>query len=270
MASTIDEVRAFYNQNPAFEYARIGDRPEFLLTVRFMERYIRPEWRVLDVGGGPGRYAHHLARRGCRVTLMDLAEENVRFALARAEELDLPLEGIAGDAREADRLLGGPFDAVLLMGPMYHLLEEADRARAVESCLKLLRPGGLLFVSFISMSGGLIYMLRDNPDVILSPDPIEVAFRRALAEDLSYAGPAFTQAFFARPADIAPFMARFPLEKLHLFGQEGILSPCEAGILSKPPQVVEAWLDLAEHLAEREDLLTWSEHLMYIGRKRLS
>lgn len=64
-------------------------------------------------------------------------------------------------------------------------------------------------------------------------------------------------------------MAQFPLEKLHLFGQECITSPCERNIMAQPQEVIDAWLNLCESLSEREELFSWAEHLMYIGRKKI-
>ncbi|MEG0767354.1 MAG: class I SAM-dependent methyltransferase [Clostridia bacterium] len=267
MDKTIDAVRAFYNGSAETEYQRIAGRPEFLLTSRYMARYIKPGDRVLDVGGGPGRYAHALAERGCEVTLYDLAEENVAFAQRMAKTRGLSLRAVCGDAREVDRVLEGPFDHVLLMGPLYHLLEEADRVKAVEACIRLLKPNGTFFASFIVIFAGIIYAMKFAPQILLSSDASEQAFRTCVLRQESYAGDAFTQAFFVQQAEIMPFMARFPLEKLHLFGQEGILSPCEAHIASQGPEVMDAWLDLSEAIGEREELLSWSEHLMYVGRK---
>lgn len=62
-------------------------------------------------------------------------------------------------------------------------------------------------------------------------------------------------------------MAQFPLQKLHYLGQESILAPCEGNIKGKPQAVIDKWLDVVEQVCEREDLLSYSEHLMYVGRK---
>ncbi len=267
MRDSVKIVKDSYNKDPQMEWGRIADRPEFLLTCRYLDRYIKPGERILDIGGGPGRYSIYLAKRGCRVTLFDLAEENVRFALERAGDEGVTIDAVCGDAREADRLVSGQFDHVLIMGPLYHLLDEKDRERAVWAELKLLKPGGLLFASFISMYGGLVYAVKIDPDIILSEVEMDVFFRRCLIEKKSYAGPAFTDAFLIQPGEVLPFMSRFPLEKLHLFGQEGVLSPNENNIMTRSPEVVNAWLDFAEATCEHEELLCWSEHLMYIGRK---
>ena len=263
-----DVVRAYYYMDVEHEWARIDGRPEFLLTCCFLDRYIKPGDKVLDIGGGPGRYALRFAAMGCDMTLLDLSPENVRFAKAKAEEQDLKLRAVEGDARTADDTVGGPFDHVLLMGPLYHLQNEHDRAKAVAAGLRLLKPGGVLYASFINLFAGMVYAMKHEPECVIDPAESSRAYMQAVLNEHSFGGALFTQAFFIKPSDILPFMAQFPITKLHLIGQESVLSPCESNIMSKPKALVDAWLDLAEKLAEREDLFSWSEHLMYIGRKR--
>jgi len=260
-------IRRFYDSGTEHEWRRIENRPEFLLTCRFLDRYIQKGDTVLDIGGGPGRYSVRLAECGCRVTLLDLSDENVRAAKLHAEEAGVEIEAVQGDACEADKLLAGlQFDHVLLMGPLYHLLEESERTAAVNAALALLKPGGVLFASFIGMMGGIIYEML-NPEMILSQEPPDTEFRRCFREGKSYSGDAFTRAYFSQIADAEEFMNRFGLEKLHFFGQEGILSPCEEKIMACSADIIEAWLDRSEFLCEKPEYLTWSEHLMYIGRK---
>ena len=265
MNEAVKIVRDFYDESVEYEWNRIAGRPEFLLTCRMLDRYIKPGDTVLDIGGGPGRYSLYLAEKGCDVTLFDLSDGNTAFAEKQAAEQGLPIKTVTGDAREADKLAAGPFDHVLLMGPLYHLLEEPDRIKAVEAALRLLKPGGLLFAAFIQMSGGLVFVLREMPEQIIVPD--EERFLTPLVEGKSYGGASFTQAFFINQNEVLPFMERFPLEKLHLFGQEGVLAPNEHNFMNQPPEVASALLDLAEKLCEKEEYLSWAEHLMYVGRK---
>lgn len=261
-----DLVREYYNTHVQAEWDRIPDRPEFLLTCRYMDRYIRPGDRVLDIGGGPGRYTFYLAEKGCDVTLLDFAENALAFARDAAARRGLSVRTVCGDACAADTLLRETFDHVLLMGPLYHLLEEAERAQATAAALRLLKPGGLLFASFMSLSAGMLYAMKLDPDIQASMEPCEIEFRDCFLTQRVYAGDAFAPVAFLPPRDILPFMTQFPLEKLHFFGQESILSPCESIILSRPKEIVGVWLDYAERLCEREDLLSWADHLMYIGR----
>ncbi|MCL2564556.1 MAG: class I SAM-dependent methyltransferase [Defluviitaleaceae bacterium] len=267
MDTTTKTVRDFYNNGVEVEWMRIANRPEFLLTCRMLERYIKPEDKVLDIGGGPGRYSLYLAEKGCNVTLFDLSEENTKFAKAQSAQQGLYIQTITGDAREADKLVNEQFDYILLMGPLYHLLEEADRIKAVNAALNLLKPGGVIFVSFISMMGGIIYCMKFAPEYVASTDSFESGFLESFINKKSKGGAAFTQAFFIEQSEVLPFMAQFPLELLHLFGQEGLTSPCESNIMSQPKEIIDLWLSLCEKTWEREELLSWSEHLMYVGRK---
>jgi len=260
-------IRDYYDADVEQEWNRIAGCPEFLLTCRMLERYIKPGERVLDIGGGPGRYSLYLAGKGCDVTLFDLSAENTKFGAAQAAREGLSIETITGDARDADKLASGQYDHVLLMGPMYHLLEEADRVKAVNAAIKLLKSGGIIYVSFINSFAGMIYAMVQEPALIVSTNPVEIEYRSQVLAQKSYAGDAFTRAFFIEQSEILPFMARFPLTKLHLFGQEGIMAPCEGNIMAQPKAVVDAWLDFSEKLWGRDEFLSWAEHLMYVGRK---
>ena len=261
-------VQEFYDTQSLSEWNRISNRPEFLLTCRMLDRYIKPGDKILDIGGGPGRYTFYLAEKGCDATLFDLSPGNIKFAEEKSVELNLPVNTICGDARIADNLLdnkNNQYDHVLLMGPMYHLLEESDRITAVNSALNLLKSGGVIFVSFINLFAGMIYFMKQAPEQIINE--FEVKYLNDMLARKSYIGDAFTKAMFTEQSEILPFMSRFSLEKLHLFGQESITSPCENNIMSQSKEIIDLWLDLCEKLWEREDLLSWSEHLMYVGRK---
>lgn len=263
----VEKVRAFYNASPEKEWARLESHFfEFEINRHFIDRYVKPGDRVLDVGGGPGRYSLYLAERGADVTLLDLSQANVDFACAQAKEKGLPLRGVCADARVLEEAVEGLYDAILLMGPLYHLVDEGDRVRTVEACLRRLKPGGVLFVAFISMIGGMIFAAREMPESILWEGE-DVYYRKIVAHE-DFAGMAFTSAFLVEPSHVHPFMARFPLQALHLVGSESITAPFHQQLAKQPPEVLDRWIQFALAVCEREDLLSYAEHLLYIGRKK--
>lgn len=119
-------------------------RLEFLRTQELLRRVLPPSASVLDVGGGTGVHAEWIARDGHAVRLVDVVPDHVAAA-AR-----LPgVTAAVGDAREL-AVEDGSFDVVLLLGPLYHLVEAADRARALAQAQRVLRVGGVLAAAGIS------------------------------------------------------------------------------------------------------------------------
>lgn len=271
MKENIEAIRRYYDVDPQREWDRLGDRHpfEFILTAWMMDKYIRPGDTILDIGGGPGRYSIHYAQKGCEVKLVDLAEGNVDFARRMAAEKGVSLTAYAKNCLELDSLDLGMFDHVFLMGPLYHLLDEEERAAAVEAALRHLKPGGKFYASFIQVFGGLIYDLKNGGNIV--PDCRNAALLPAIEAvgtgDNARCEGGFTHSYMWHPRNILPFMETFGLRKLHLFGQEGITSPNEPQLLERGEEEFERWVELAKKYLEVPELLAFSEHAMYIGEK---
>ncbi|MGH2411349.1 MAG: class I SAM-dependent methyltransferase, partial [Chloroflexota bacterium] len=119
-------VRTYYEQSAEQEWERLI-RPadgalEWTFTCRALSRYLPPEGRVLDIGGGPGRYTLWLAERGYRVVLADLSP--ALLEIARTQVADAGMSGrieaiVEADARDLSPWADESFDAVLCLGPLY-------------------------------------------------------------------------------------------------------------------------------------------------------
>src|SRR6267142_61604 len=136
-------LKAFYNANARVEWERLDlplCRIEFLSTLRLIDKYFPKRGRVCDVGGGPGRYAIELLRRGYAVTLVDLSEEEIRLARVRLDELTLSAEQLlVGDAQDLSGLASDSFDAALFLGPLYHIVESEERSAALRELNRILK-----------------------------------------------------------------------------------------------------------------------------------
>lgn len=248
---------------------RGSGRLEALRTWSILDRHLpSPPAVVLDVGGGPGRYATELARRGYEVRLVDPVPRHVDEASRRLEQLETtaPWSAEQGDAR-ALTAADGTVDAVLLLGPLYHLVEAEDRRAALLEARRVLRPGGRVFVAAISRFASLMDGLRRG----LIEDPI---FQGILDRDLTdgrHRNPTdrpdyFTTAYFHHPDELRSEVegAGFSVEEL--VGLEGPAWMAEG---------LDRWLD---EDAMRERLLGWlrsveaeptligaSAHLLAVG-----
>lgn len=268
MDDSRDIIRNFYDQNSQQEWDRLDRHPfEFAITTRMMDRYIKAGDSILDIGGGPGRYSLHYLEKGNPVTLTDLSQGNIDFAMRLASERELPLRSLACDALLIQEHVEDKFDHVFLMGPLYHLLDEAERIQAVKSAIAMLKPNGILYASFLLMFSGIIYFLREAPEQVVQPS--EKVWLDAVRQQISWGGNAFTRAFFIDQDKVLPFMQQFDLELLHLFGQEGITSTHNYDLQMQPEEIQNAWINLSVDMCEIPKYLSHSEHAMVVARKLL-
>ncbi len=267
---SIKKVEAYYDDDVLYEWQRLERCPiEYGVTLRYMERYYDKGAKVLDVGGGPGRYAIHLAKQGHDVTLVDLSAGNVAFAKEQAKRDGVHIKAIHGNALHLDQHIDETYDIVQCMGPLYHLLEEKDRMTCIEQCLKRLKKGGLFVAAFISSYAVINdHAMHDPKGILVRPH----AFKDR-DKDIAYVmdpeDPGFIDAFFIHPSSIKPLMASFELEPVAIAGVEGVAGLHEPAIKEAGQETLDAWIDLAYRYSQDE--LTWaaSMHFLYLGRKRL-
>ena len=204
VTSDQSEILSYYERFD--EASRLGRGAGLLEFARMQELIGRflpsPPGVVLDVGGGPGRYACWLASQGYEVHLIDPSEKHLRQAKEASEsQPDSPVASMSlGDARSIDHG-DGRADAVLLMGPLYHLTARDQRLRALGEAHRVLRPGGLLIATainrFASLVDGFTLGLIDDPEFasILSRDLVDGQHH---GDGHDY----FTTAFFHRPEEL--------------------------------------------------------------------
>src|SRR5437867_3573009 len=146
------EIRAYYEKFPEEDRLQTGPfQLEFERTRELLaERLPKPRATILDVGGGAGTYALWLAELGYEVHLIDPAPRLVALAQLRSDAASQPLQSCSvGDAREL-KWGDNSVDAILELGPLYHLIHQQDRLQALKEAFRVLVPDGHVFVAGIS------------------------------------------------------------------------------------------------------------------------
>lgn len=262
-------VQDFYDQDADREWQRLSTTwLEFAITRYFVDRLVTAPSSILDIGGGPGRYALDLAKAGHCVELADLSPANIAFAEDMAARQGLKLEGTAvADARDLSRWPDNHFDAVLNLGPLYNLTRSADRQRAIQESIRVLKIGGYGFFAFLSRNAPLYFNLKsDAGDIIKVQSIIDQITATGTYKPQPGEG-FFTEAIFDDPASVLPLMESFDLKPVHFFGAESCMAQSETRLKGLSEEKRKMWLDLAIERAESPAAIHGSEHLVFVGRK---
>jgi S-adenosylmethionine-dependent methyltransferase len=261
-------IEQLYDNDPQREWERMErHRTEFAVTMRALRDHLPPPpARVLDCGGGPGRFAIELARLGYEVTLFDLSAENLRLARQRSAEAGVEIAAYAhGTATDLSRYPDGAFDGVLLMGPLYHLLEASSRRRALDEARRVLSPGGVLFAAFITRYAPIRYYAANDPAwIVTSPQELDQFLEQGAVPPQGEPGSGFV-AYFAQPEEVRPLLREAGYEVRAVLGVEGLVSMIEGQVNALEGEAWERWVELNYQLATDVTIHGCVEHLLAVA-----
>ncbi|MFN2232901.1 MAG: class I SAM-dependent methyltransferase [Anaerolineales bacterium] len=267
-----DKVVAYYSNFN--EQSRLSDywgQIEYLRTQNIISRFLKKSPSViLDVGGAAGRYSCWLAQKGHQVHLIDPVPLHIQQAQAASDaQPEAPLASCKiGDARHLE-FDDGTADVILLLGPLYHLIEAQDRARSLSEAYRVLKSGGHLFAAGISRYASTI----DGLDSGYFLDPV---FQQIMQDDLKtgyHRNPTnhpayFTDTFFHHPEELMAEVTGSGFEISGLFAVEGI------SYLTKDLEknwYVESYreflLKIIAEIEQEPSLMGASPHIMCVGIK---
>jgi ubiquinone/menaquinone biosynthesis C-methylase UbiE len=273
MATPPEDLASHYSGG--YEAERLSQGPGRLEKVRTQElirRFLPPPPAViLDVGGGTGVYGCWLATLGYEVHLVDAVPLHVDLARKASQSQPRhPLTSVAvGDARDLNRG-GASADAVLMLGPLYHLTERSDRLAALAEGRRVLREGGVLLAAAISRFASVLDGLQRS--LVDDPYFIEIVLRDL--KDGQHRNPRnvpdyFMSTYFHHPGEVGEELKEAGLRHEATIAVEGpgwLLDYFDRHW--EDPARRERLLEALRWIEQEPSLLGVSSHLMGVGRKK--
>lgn len=234
---------------------------EYLTTMRYIERYLRPGMRILEIGAATGRYSHTLARMGYSVDAVELVEKNIQIFLENTQPGEC-ISVVQGDARNLEDFSSDSYDVTLLLGPMYHLFTEEDKLKALGEAIRVTKKGGVVFVAYCG-----------NEATVLQFCFLRGMYRdprfRSLIDPVTFKASSDPAELFElhRKEEVDALRAHFPVTQLHYVASDGFANYIRQSLTEMEEDLYQAYLNYHFATCERQDMVGYSNHTLDIFRK---
>lgn len=236
---------------------------EFLTTLRYIERYLTTDAKVIEVGAGTGRYSREIADMGYAVESVELAQSNIDIF----NTLIKPTQNInisQGNALALSRFLDNSFDVTLLLGPMYHLYTEEDKLQAMSEAIRITKPNGIIFVAYcISdaciLGSGFQSKKFDVIDYVKNGKINAETFETTSTEEDIFE--------MVRKEDIDELNGHFNIERMHYVATDLITNFMREQVNGLSDEEFLLYLNHHFLICERADMVGMTHHSLDVLRK---
>lgn len=259
---TNEILHGFYQKNE--EDQRLVSKTgnvEFIVTVSYIDRYLKKGDRILEVGCGTGRYSLHYAHLGYEVDAVELFQENLDVM----EQHILPgdrVRPVQGNALDLSIYPDETFDMTLVLGPLYHLFTEEDKLTCMQEAYRVTKRGGLVYFAYCQFDASMM----------------QAGFGRGMYDYLVENGLLDTEAFlpvnhpvgiFAvhRKEEIDRWNEQFAATRLHYVGTDMFTHYYDRIIDQMDDRLYGHYLDYVRSICENQQLVGVSNHVLDILRK---
>ena len=234
---------------------------EYITTMKYIERYLKPGMRVLEIGAGTGRYSHALALQGYQVDAVELIEHNIDMF----KKNTLPGETVTvtqGNATNLQEFVSETYDITLVLGPMYHLFTKEDQRKALSEAVRVTKKGGVIFVAYcmgdasILLYGfgrGKIHEILEK--CMIDPNTFD-----------TFSNPWDIFELY-RKEDIDALRSELDVTQIHFLATDGYANHMRQTLENMDEATYELFIRYHLATCERLDMIGYSNHTLDIFRK---
>ncbi len=253
----LSNIEKHYNKHPEdLRLLRRHGMVEFETTMHHLHRFLQPGQFVLDIGAGTGRYTSALMAEGYQVKAVELVRRNIEVFLKREPSADV----VQGDARDMSFLPTGVADVTLLLGPLYHLIGDEEKLKALREARRVTRPGGIILVAYLMNEYSILSFCFDEERIgdLLARGIVDKDFHLHVQEGELYD--------YVRLEDIDRLNAQAGLERVTIFSPDGAADYMRTRLNQMSPETFAHFIEYQKCVSERPDLIGAGSHVVDVVR----
>ncbi len=235
-------------------------RVEFLTTVKYIEKYLNNEVKIIEIGAGTGRYSHYFAQKGFSVEAVELIEHNIEVFKTKT----LPGEKVSikqGNALDLSEYPDNSYDVTLLLGPMYHLYTAEEQQKALSEAIRITKPRGYIFVAYCMLEPALYNSFKGNRINRL----IEAGELDPVTLETHFPPHGIFKVY--TKDEIFDLTKIFATERLHFVATDGYTCHMKEAVDKMDDKTYDLYLRYHFKTCERQDLVGISHHTLDVLRK---
>ena len=253
----LSNIEKHYNKHPEdLRLQRRHGQVEFETTMHHLHRFLQPGHFILDIGAGTGRYTSALMAEGYRVKAVELVRRNIEVFLRREPGADV----VQGDARDMPFLPDAVADVTLLLGPLYHLMGDEEKLRALREARRVTRPGGVIFVAYLMNEYSILSYCFDEERIasLMARGFIDQDYHIRVQEDELYD--------YVRLEDINRLNSEAGLERVTIFSPDGAADYMRTRLNRMSEESFAHFIAYQKCISERPDLIGAGSHTVDVVR----
>lgn len=234
---------------------------EYITTMKYIEKYLKPGMRVMEIGAATGRYSHALAQRGYQVDAVELVGHNIEIFKQNTVSGE-PVTITQGNAMDLSAFESDTYDITLLLGPMYHLYTTEDKLKALSEAIRVTKKGGIIFAAYCMGDAsvlsygfirGEIYNIIEK--CMIDPETFDTFSNPWDIFELH------------RKEDIDALRTEFDVTQLHFVATDGYANHMRSTLAEMDDGMYELYIKYHLATCERQDMIGYSHHTLDIFRK---
>jgi len=237
-------------------------RIEFITTMHYIDKYLKPWDRILDVGAGTGAYSLFYANKWYQVDAIELVQKNVAILNSKVNDT-MNINAIQGNAIDLSVFEDNTFDITLVLGPLYHLFKSEEEEKSIQEAIRVTKPDWKIFIAFTLFDLTMLtwwFQAKNIYNNYGKGKQVSLDFKPNNSEKLI-----FNMRYFDEVKDL---MNKFDVENLWYVAVDWIWRIMKETINSMSDEEFKMFIDYHLSVCEREDLIGYSGHVLWIVRKK--